>query len=55
MKDYIKKPINFFSKILQNVLMNYFLENYVSPLLKESLKERSFRAVRYRLESELKY
>ena len=34
--------------------MNYFLENYISPILKVVMNERSFRAVRKRLENDLK-
>ena len=33
--------------------MNYFLENYISPILMDNLKERSARAVKLRLEKEL--
>ena len=32
--------------------MNYYLENYISPILKDAMKERSLRAVRKTLENE---
>ena len=36
-KEHKNKSINYFSKIMQIVLMNYFLEDYISRLLKEDL------------------
>ena len=33
--------------------MNYFLENYISPLIKDQLNERSLRSVRKRMEFEM--
>jgi len=48
-----KKPASYVNKILQDVLMNYFLENYVSGLLVEELGLSSNRSVRRALEADL--
>ncbi len=32
-ENYLKKPMHYFNKIVQDVLMNYFFENYMCPII----------------------
>ena len=49
----MKKSMQHANKQLQDTLMNYFLENYVSQILKKPLQKLTNRAVRETLEQQI--